>query len=242
MNRAVLILVALSGLAVTPSFAADMPIKAPAYVAPYNWTGVYVGGNAGWGWARNNNDAFTDAGVFVASTSSTRDGILGGGQIGYNYMIWQNVVLGVEADLSAANIKATTTSTTTTGTSTNSSKDDWFGTVRGRLGYAFNNWLVYGTGGFAWMHDSSTRTVLASTVPALVGQSATSSSTLNGWVAGAGVEFAVTGNWIGRLEYLHMDFGSYSDHFVYVPASGNRTANETLKADIVRVGMSYKFN
>jgi opacity protein-like surface antigen len=133
-------------------------------------------------------------------------------------------------------------STVPTGTSSTSSKDDWFGTVRGRRGYAFNNWLLYGTGGFAWMHDTSTRTVIASAVPALVGQSASASSTLTGWTAGGGVEVGVTANWIARLEYLHMDFSPYTYHFVYSPTSGNRTINQKLTSDIVRVALSYKFN
>ena len=225
--------------------AADLPArmatKAAAYAAPYNWNGFYVGANVGWGWGAHDSDAFTDAGAFVSSVSTTRDGFIGGGQIGYNYMITPNILLGLEVDLSAADIKASSTSTTATGTSSTDSKDNWFSTARGRVGYAFNNWLVYGTGGFAWTHDSSTRTVLASTVPALVGQSSTSSGTLNGWTVGAGVEYGFTQHWIGRLEYLHMDFGSYTDHFVYVPATGNRTNNEKLRTDIVRVALSYKF-
>jgi outer membrane immunogenic protein len=242
MRRSLLLAAICAVGFVQAASAADLPTKAPAYAAPYNWNGFYVGGNLGWGWAPHNSDAFTDAGVFVTSVSSTRDGFLGGGQVGYNYMAWPHIVLGIEADFSAADIKATSVSTTATGTSSTSSKDDWFGTMRGRVGYAFDNWLLYGTGGFAWMHDTSTRTVLASVVPALVGQSASASSTLTGWTVGGGVEVGITANWIARLEYLHMDFASYTDHFVYVPATGNRTINEKLTADIVRVAMSYKFN
>jgi outer membrane immunogenic protein len=227
--------------------AADLPAMpakapAPAYVPSYNWNGFYVGGNVGWGWAPHTSDAFTDAGAFVSSASNTRDGLLGGLQAGFNWMAWPSILIGIEADIDAADIKYTNVSTTGTGTSSTESKDDWFGTVRGRLGYAMNNWLFYGTGGFAWMHDKATRTVLASVVPALVGQSASVSATLTGWTAGGGVEVGLTPNWTARLEYLHMDFGSYTSHFVYVPAVGNRMNNETLRADIVRFGINYKFN
>jgi outer membrane immunogenic protein len=235
------------GLTAASAFAADLPAKAPIYKAPpmvaaYNWNGFYVGGNVGWGWADHNSDSFTDAGDFVASTSSTRSGVLGGGQIGYNWMATENILLGIEGDLSGADIKGTTTTTTATGTATSSGKDDWFGTVRGRVGYAFNNWLVYGTGGAAWMHDQDTRTVIASLRdPLLNGQASSVSSILTGWTAGGGVEVGITPNWTVKAEYLHMDFGSYTYHYTYSIPAGNRVSNQSLTADIVRFGFNYKF-
>ncbi len=136
----------------------------------YNWTGWYVGGNAGYGWGRNTGDLwdlFTDpggvAGLAAYFTVLYRanvlpgvkpDGIVGGAQIGYN---WQTAswVLGLVADIQASGMRgsASTTVIPITGAATsiqsNTSKIDWFGTVRGRVGYVYNNWLLYGTGGLA---------------------------------------------------------------------------------------------
>ena len=137
----------LATTAFTPALAADLgrPIyKAPvAVAAPYmTWNGFYIGANAGysWGTARGYLD-----GVRIGDRVDT-DGFSGGGQIGYNWQFSPNWVFGIEADVQGANISGGLLAPI--GIAGESNVDVW-GTVRGRLGYAAGNVLVYGTGGFA---------------------------------------------------------------------------------------------
>jgi len=247
-------------VAAGPATAADMPVKAPIGAPPivsiYNWNGFYVGGHAGWGFAHSDgtgNLLDPTNPVFIGehganSNSVSSDGILGGGQIGFNWMAWQNVVLGVEADLSFANLKSNTANTTVDGTSFHYQIVDRFGTVRGRIGYAFNNWLIYGTGGFAWAHAYATSTQgpcgrgdLTCTMPfSPVPLGTVNSNTFNltGWTAGGGVEVGITSKWTARLEYLYMDYGSVT----FTTPSFNRTHTNTTTTNIARLGVNYKFN
>ncbi len=132
------------------------------------------------------------------------------------------------------------------------SKIENFGTVRGRLGYAFDNVLVYGTGGWAWGHANSTVQITclgpgcpgASLFPTTTLPSATVSFNPNGWTAGGGVEWAFLPNWTLRAEYLHLQFdGITEDRSTFVQSvtiSNHVTAN--VGVDMVRVGLNYLFN
>lgn len=247
-------------VAAGPATAADMQVKAPIGAPPivsiYNWNGFYVGGNAGWGFAHS--DATSD--VIIPNTgehgansgSRTWNGFLGGGQIGYNWMAWRNVVLGIEADLSFANLKDNFSGISVDGISFKTTNIDRFGTLRGRIGYAFDNWLIYGTGGAAWTHAYLTNTqgpcgtshpgdTLNCTGPGQqVPLGFMDSNTLNltGWTVGGGVEVGITPNWTTKLEYLHMDFGSFS----FTDPLFNRLTRANLTVDVVRLGLNYKFN
>jgi outer membrane immunogenic protein len=156
--------------------AADLPLptKAPATQAVYNWTGFYVGANFGGGWSRSAvsgsaTSALTGVGVFPETFAGNinSSGVLGGGQIGFNYEFPSNWVVGIEADIDGSGIAgATNTCATILATGavaaceTSSSRLNDFGTVRGRAGYALNNVLLYGTGGLAWpKFDNSHRHV-----------------------------------------------------------------------------------
>jgi outer membrane immunogenic protein len=154
--------------AAAPASAADMAVKAPP-PAPlpviYNWSGFYIGGNLGgaWssGWSSTSNPVPSE--VFVGfppmSFSNTASGVIGGGQIGYNWQFNGNWLLGVETDFQGAHLQSGSTvspvplsPTAGGGFALNSSEFmnrelDWFGTVRGRLGLTFDRLLIYGTGG-----------------------------------------------------------------------------------------------
>ena len=151
----------LAGFAilVTTGFAqaADLPrsVYVPAPTAFTHWTGFYIGGNVGGGWASAETD-FSVGGAPFASATNNLNGVLGGVQLGYN---WQTgpAVFGVETDFQFTGMQGTLTAPTCAaavcGVTTNASysqKLPWFGTVRGRLGYAQDSWLVYGTGGYAY--------------------------------------------------------------------------------------------
>jgi len=134
----------------------------------------------------------------------TTAGVIGGGQIGYDYMVSPSFLLGIEADVDGTLLKGSVLSID--GSNQHSSKLDAFGTVRGRVGFAQTNWLFYGTGGFAWSEGSVTRTQIATVaavppIPAPAGTVETTSNTRTGWAAGAGVEWGLTQNWTARVEY-----------------------------------------
>src|SRR5260370_19356728 len=139
-KRLVLSGIALAALAfAVPASAADMPNRGPVYKAApaplFNWTGFYIGGHGGYGWADADN--------------LNPKGWFGGGQVGYNWQYAPNWVFGVEADISDSDISETNLA----GAPLVSSKINYFGTARGRLGYTVDRVMVYGTGGLAWAHN-----------------------------------------------------------------------------------------
>src|SRR5260221_553318 len=182
----------------TVSLAQAPPRFAPAF----NWNGFYAGVNLGGAWASDTVVQSNLAGPF-SNTKVTSSGVVGGGQLGFNWVAMPNWLLGIEADVSAADLNGTATYNNR---AQFNEKVDAFGTVRGRLGYVANNWLFYGTGGFAWSDDTFTRTQVSAvaTSPPL-GDVRTNSSTHTGWAAGGGIEYGFARNWTARVEYLHLD-------------------------------------
>jgi outer membrane immunogenic protein len=223
--------------------AADLssPYRAPppAALAPapyYNWNGFYIGGNVGGGFNELNfSNANTVTGVPTAGNSANAGGIVGGGQIGYNYMLSPNFLIGFETDLSGANINGNATSAS--GAVQYTFDTDWFGTVRGRAGLTWNNWLLYGTGGFAYGNQQVTRNQLVTGLAAVAGTSESVSGTSTGWTAGGGIEWSFTPNWTIRAEYLYVDLGTNSFSF---PISSRATTFDDA-FNVVRFGLNYKF-
>lgn len=234
----------------------------PAALAQ-DWTGFYIGFNAGYGWARTSS-AITPNALetgFGAGDPTTNplpgdlhsDGFIGGAQIGFNKQ-FNSFIAGIEADLSYADLDAAKSATGPTFIGGNfqtglETKMHWFGTVRGRLGVlAANNLLLYSTGGVAFGNVKTTLTA-TNAAPGGCGRglpyctngaSATSSI---GWVLGGGAEYALTSAWTVKAEYLHLDFGSKSmTAFDINEPGGTITATARVSADIVRLGLNYKFN
>ncbi|HTV26604.1 MAG TPA: outer membrane beta-barrel protein [Xanthobacteraceae bacterium] len=250
MRRVVVACVALSGLlSAAPAFAADMPLKAPAYTPPPapTWTGWYIGANIG-GSFGTASDSATFAGVPVGGGSPNLDGVVGGGQIGYN---WQanGWLFGLEADIQGTSEDGSSSASETlavpgilpgavTGTLSYSEKLPWFGTVRGRLGILPSpNWLLYATGGLAYgeVDTNTTLTVGA----ASVGNNF--DTTRAGWTVGGGVEGWLSPNWTAKLEYLYVDLGSFSNTFTGVGTFTPVTLSTHVTDNIVRVGLNYHF-
>ena len=226
------------------------------------FAGAYLGGNVGYGWGRDTGglwDSWTDVpgqpwtAYFAAGGNVLPgvkpQGVLGGGQVGYN---WQaaNWVFGLVADIQASDMSASASNTVfppafVGSTQSNTSKIDWFGTVRGRVGYAANNWLFYGTGGLAYGEVKSTLTFNCfgcGSQSVFVG---TTNATNVGWAAGAGVEVGLTPHWTLGVEYLHIDLGSISTTTQWVAGNAvflaTHTANSAFAADMVRGMINYKF-
>jgi outer membrane immunogenic protein len=219
--------VCLLALGAVPAVAADLPArmvtKAPPLAPAFSWTGFYIGGNVGYG--------FGDTTGTGNPVNYDMDGVFGGGQIGANYQMgaW---VFGIEADYQWADIKGS--GPLAPGFVSNTEVER-FGTVRGRIGYAWERWMVYGTGGYAF----SGRTT-ASFTPAFV---PAESQTLSGWAAGVGVEYAFAPNWSAKLEYLHVDLGDRTFFQSTLPGCTAAPAGCTTGAqlDAVRAGVNYRF-
>jgi outer membrane immunogenic protein len=227
-----------AALAIGGANAADLAV----YKAPppplYNWSGLYVGVNIGYGWGAVEYDAVL-TGVGSASRSEKMDGVIGGVQSGYNFQFGQ-WVLGFESDIQLSGQRGGTTFPGVVAgiTVTTDEKLEWFGTSRTRLGYlATPNILLYGTAGIAYGQLKESATVTAVGVGAFT---ATFKDVKAGWTAGAGIEGAFGSGWSAKLEYLYIDLGE-TEHSFGTVALG-RIASETRRVtdNILRVGVNYR--
>jgi outer membrane immunogenic protein len=209
----------------------------PAYVP--NWAGFYAGVNGGYAWSEFSDQLanFNNAGKFNGLSPA---GGFGGGQIGYNWQgVWHpHLVLGVEADIQGADIDAKGTfNPFGTVTAVSESRVDWFGTVRGRLGYAFDSTLVYATGGFAYGHVHNSQA--DNRIPPVIFNIDT---TATGFTVGGGVEYKLAGAWSVKAEYQFIDLGK-NDPFSPQPGQGLFTSFKTKLEDdafhTVRAGLNY---
>jgi outer membrane immunogenic protein len=241
------------------------------------WSGFYIGGNAGYGWGRVRTDGalsetqnvsvFRTAGPTLISSinsaialpltgRSNMDGIIGGGQAGYN---WRRAqwLFSLETDFQGSNQRASGGVCTIAGCPAGSAaftanyQLDWFGTARGRVGFLpTDRVLLYATGGLAYGHFSAD----APSLPATWG------STRAGWTAGGGAEVAINHNWSVKFEYLHLDLGNVGGvsgtasttvtNAPSTPSLGFNTVTTTTVAsafnsrftdNILRVGLNYRF-
>jgi outer membrane immunogenic protein len=243
--------------------AADLPRKAPVYVPPFtpafSWSGFYVGINGGYGWGKHDvsfnpgspdADSYFIGGAVPGAVGTSPTGGLIGGQIGYNWQWAPNWVSGVEADLDWADISGSgSVATTALGfapfTTSAEQKLKAFGTLRGRIGYAFDRVLVYGAGGLAYGDTELNTSVITPTIACSpIGQCAASSSSewRAGWTAGAGVEWAFAPSWSIKGEWLYYDLGSRSQN-QFDPNSPNivYTSSADYRGNIIRAGINYKF-
>jgi outer membrane immunogenic protein len=187
----------------------EMPTKAPLYAAAYNWTGFYIGINGGAGWGTS-NVATAPSGSFNTS------GGLVGGTVGYNWQMGQTV-FGLEGDLDWTNLRGSGAC----GVTTCETRNDWLSTARGRIGYAFNRFLPFISGGAAFGDIKNNITGVG-----------TATQTKVGWTLGGGVEAAIAGPWTAKVEYLYADLGR---------GASVLGADASFKTNIVRAGINYRF-
>lgn len=205
----------------SPSFAADMPRKAaPYYVAPFSWTGFYVGINGGYGWGNS------DWSSVVTSDAVKPKGWLAGGTLGYNLQTgaW---VWGLEGDFDISTMKGSNIGTgACAGLIGCETRNRWLATGRGRIGYAWDRFLPFITGGVAF-----------GDIKVAPNNGLSETKTKVGWTAGAGVEYAFMGNWSAKVEYLYVDLGKSN-------CSATTCGIDTdvkFNANIVRAGLNYRF-
>jgi len=242
MNKAVAgVLAATAFMGVASASAADLGRPAPRPVAApaFTWSGFYSGVHAGFGF-----DDLTASALGVNITPTPEpEGFFFGSNFGYNWQIG-TFVLGLEADFSYGRIRDDVTFLTVpAGTVGMTSDLDYFTTARGRIGFAFSNLLLYGTGGLAWGHNNATLDVIT---PAFAARFFDDQDHL-GWAAGGGFEYALNNRWSIKAEYLYLDLGNETYTFATgpaVPVIGVAASNVNidLKLHTVKVGANFKFD
>jgi outer membrane immunogenic protein len=248
MRKVLGVLLAFAAMPVASGYAADMAVKAPpaAAAAIYNWTGFYIGGEVGGGWARGATTDVVPSGGFPAGFTSqpiNYSGVLGGGYAGYNYQVNQ-IVLGIDGNYDGAGLTGSGSdiSPTTGNTSVHSAKMKWDAAITGRLGYANNNVLFFVKGGWAWAGFSESST---STTPggALFGNS-NSSDTRNGGTVGGGIEYGFAPHWSAKLEYAYVKFRTANYNATAVSAGGVASSPAKSSASDLnefKGGVAYRF-
>ena len=265
MKKLLLAAASFAVFAITNVAAADAAdLGARFYGAPppplpvWSWTGFYIGGNFGGGfgdkWWDNNNSLnnafwFGYPGQSIGTTSM--EGFLGGGQVGFNWQFASPIVVGVEWTFDGSDINGHfNTGIPGTLTMTNTSKLDWLSTVVGRIGVTVDNHaLFYAGGGAAWTRENDS---VASFGPGLnaSGQNISYNSTATeaGWTVLAGVEYAINQNWSARLQYNYIQFSNPS---ITMPSGNPATTAVTgsvlgvstpLRLNVVTAGVDYRFN
>jgi outer membrane immunogenic protein len=235
----------------SPVLAADMPpaptppVYQPAAVAPppplFSWTGVYIGVNAGYGFAHASS-SFAFSGGLLGGVSGTGtadlNGGIAGGQIGFN---WQSgmAVFGIELDGQWSGQQQTTTTVCGFGCSLSEVvKIKSFATARARLGVDLSGIMFYVTGGGAWTAASDEVSATAGGVTANI---VSLSSSKVGWTVGGGVEVMFAGNWSTKVEYLYIDTNNLTATAIPAFFGGSVTETARLRDNIVRVGLNYRF-
>lgn len=202
------------GLALSPAMAADIVQPSPPEV--FNWTGGYLGVNAGWVWQGINSPP--------GEVQPDDNGFTIGAHAGYNYEFPQNFVIGIDGDIRYVDLSASAPCFNPSYTC--STKQQWEGAIRGKVGYAFDRFLPYVAGGVAFTRfEGSTNN----------GTNFPDAKTLTGWTIGVGVDYAMTDHVLIGLEYRHSDFGSHD--FTYDDVYND----VSLKTDTVLARLSYKF-
>jgi outer membrane immunogenic protein len=249
MRRIIGALGVIIGLGST-AWSADLPpspapprapaVYVPAVLPVYNWGGVYVGINGGWGWG---NAKYTANAVdaFPGTTGSLHDnGGVVGGTLGANFQAGA-FVFGVEGDWDYSGINTGTTASICTFSGQCQTGNNWLATVRGRAGYAADRVLFYLTAGGAFANVQTTFNGVKTT------------HTQSGWTAGAGIEWAFADNWTAKVEYLYVNLGNGSVNCATAACIAASTplggppgppipVSVGLTENLFRVGVNYKFN
>jgi high affinity Mn2+ porin len=211
--------------------AADLklPVKAPYWQAAFDWTGFYIGGHTGYS-SGSNSAVLRDP--LPAATSGNFSGVIGGVQAGYNWRLPSGLLLGVEGDLTFPNYLPSNSITALVSTPNTDFVEQWdyVGTVRGRIGYASSHWLLYATGGLAFMGERFVNLPVIALPEKHIGVRA-------GWAAGAGVEYAFAPHWTVRLEYLYSQFERANVTF---PSGTQYTSINDLH--MLRLGLNRKID
>ena len=251
---------AYAGPEALPSSGKEMKqTVAPAPECDFSWTGFYVGIRGGYGWS-NNDDVhirvfFPNQDLIVDPPHQNldSDGFVGGGEFGFNWQFGKWFVLGAEADFSGSDISGNSTRvhdfpqfSTDMADVRISQRVDWFGTVRGRVGFVpWCRMLIYGTGGFAYASVDDSAVIDFVPFGGVSHFPASHDDTETGWTAGGGIEFAISHHWSVKVEYLYMDVGDVTAIAPQVPNLNNPPVMASYHFDnqfhTVAAGLNFKF-
>lgn len=233
------VIVGLGGSALAADLPPSPPPRVPATYVPavlpiYNWAGIYVGINGGWGWGTTKFTA-NAVGTFPGTTGSLSDnGGVVGGTLGANFQAGA-FVFGVEGDWDYSAINTGTTATICTFSGNCQTGNNWLATARGRAGYAADRVLLYATAGGAFANVQTNF------------NGVTTSHTQSGWTAGGGMEWAFADNWTAKIEYLYVNLGNGTVNCAtaacLAASSGPAIpVSVGLTENLVRAGVNSKFN
>jgi outer membrane immunogenic protein len=254
MGKAAIGFAAVAAMIGTPVLAADMAVKAPPMLPPpvFSWTGFYAGAEIGGGWATQQTTIVTQPSATPAFPPGdvlnpiNLSGALGGLYGGYNYQVNQ-VVFGIDGDYTWANLSGTGSDISPVpgngDVANHWDRMNWVATVAGRLGYAYNNWLFFAKGGWAWAgFDGFTTT---SSPAGVLLNSSTTSSTRNGWTVGTGAEWGFAAHWSAKLEYDYVGFNTSATAITETSAATGAvtfpTRSTTSHLNMVKAGVAYRF-
>lgn len=223
-------------LVASAASAADLPLPVEeagpvptVETLPYDWTGVYAGLHGGYGFGDANADFASGA---PGAADLEPEGPFVGGQLGVNWQLQNGLVLGAEGDASVAGIEdSADTGGAGAGPARLEQEFDVLATARGRLGYAFNNWLPFVTGGAAWARGERSE-VLGGT------EFVDGDNWHFGWTAGAGVEYGINDHWSAKLEYRYTDLG---DENYAIPAPGGAGTDVDLQMHSAQFGVNFRY-
>jgi len=246
---------ALVGIVSSQALAADLPprqappppVKALVAVVPiFTWTGCYIGAQGGYGWGKSTTDAGSALNPIAdeptGDFSSSPKGGIAGGQVGCNYQAGA-FVIGIEGEGWWSGMRATTTISTLETSPDGPPTDDHTlkaqnradGAITGRLGFAADRVLFYGKGGVAFgsfrytFHDAADA------------HNFDVSTSRDGWIVGAGIEWAFVNNWIARLEYNYLNFSSHTVNTIIATSLDPFAFSVKETKNIIKAGISYKF-
>jgi outer membrane immunogenic protein len=240
MKRILLTTVSLGVLGLlSPAFGADLPIYSKAPAPPvYDWNGFYVGVFGGGGYGNHNvNNQTGQSGTFTDFTANySSQGGVAGGEAGYN---WQSgsYVVGLEGDLFWSGMKGSDTIAFAQGafpgvTGVDADNLRWGGTVRARVGYTIDRWMLFFTGGYAFGdidHTNTAATIDKFTVHA------------NGLTGGGGIAYAITNNVIGKFEYRYTNYNGYNRPGNPLTPNGQFPYTTESTYSVVTIGLDFKF-
>jgi outer membrane immunogenic protein len=217
---------------------ASPAVPAPAVAPVATWTGCYIGGNVGYGWAPT---SWSDAGVEF--DSHTADGVVGGGQVGCDYQTGQ-WLFGIQGMFDGTGMKGDSHRVVgALGPNVfDQTQVSWFATLTGRIGYTVQPLtLLYVKGGVAWVRDKHDECCLPPT-PAVTVDDGFANVTRTGWTVGIGLEHMFQPNWSAFLEYDFIGLGT--DAITFTPTGPTTSAfvyNIQQNVHTILVGINYRF-
>jgi len=241
--RATPLTAAAFSLLTASAFGADLgvPPSAPPAAPPFTWTSCYAGVQGGGGWGRTN---FNDSAMILSpltgftSADTNMTGYLLGGQIGCDYQFASSWVVGVEGAAAWTNIGGNAGVATPglpfVDSATITENTDFLASVTGRLGYAWNNWLLYGKGGVGFAGNRY------SAFDAAVTYDLAGLETRVGWTAGAGIEWVLWNNWSVKLEYDYYGFGTRSVTFIDNITGTTGPLDIKQNIQVVKLGLNLR--